>query len=708
MNKLPKTAKTHAPQLSADRDYRFTRVCTRVGSLLVVAGGAVGLFSCLVKQPSWKALFSNVTCNTSIAFILCGAALLLLNYSILSRKLSAWLASGCALFFGFIAWSSAVVSVLHTDIASRLPFSQVGLACRSQPVDMAIQTSIGLVVLAAGIICVGSRQTRLCKLSQFLALTVLVLALGAALDHIYGFTLFTKIDAWSQVPLPIAYMLILAAVALFLSRANSGPAAVFTSDTVGGVVARRMLPASALTMALFATVHFFRPNDELLVFVLLVFFVLPTLVWIGAAVLDKAALDKRLAHADIELLNRQLNSQVQELMASHRQINEALQARSEFLAKVSHELRTPLSGILSTTEILATTDLSAEQKELADITLESGQHLLQLINEILDFSRIDAHKITIENLDVDLYLILTSAVESLRAKAELKGLSLVSGIGDDVPRIIKGDPGRIRQVLVNLIDNAIKFTQRGAVALQVCLQNQVGKQELLFIVKDSGIGIPNQFADRLFQPFVQADGSITRRYGGSGLGLSICKSLTELMGGNIGLKSSIGDGAEFWFTLPLERSSKAPPLCKTQNNLRTITTTTKTNMILVVEDNPVNAKVASLQLSKLGYVADIARNGIEAVDATSKRVYDLVLMDVQMPEMDGLEATRQIRLRELQTRQHVPIIALTAHAMACDREKCLNAGMQDYLTKPPTLETLSTAMKRWIPRESELQYAAAG
>jgi signal transduction histidine kinase/ActR/RegA family two-component response regulator len=706
---IKSTAKNLAPILTPERDYRFTRVCTHVGSILVGAGGAIALFGCLLKLPAWNAWFLNVTPYTLLAFLLCGAALALQTYGIFSHKLNTWLANACAVVIGLIACSSAVVSLLHADMRSQLPLFASGLVSHSQPVAMAIQTTIGLILLAAGIICIGSQRARLHTISQVLALTVLFFALGAALDHIYGFALFTKMDAWSQVQLPIAYMLILAALALFLSKPACGPAAVFTSDTIGGMVARRMLPASALTMASFAAVHFFAPEEELLVFVILVFFLLPILVWIAAAVLDKAALDKRLAHADVGLLNHQLNSQVQELLASHRQMNEALQARAEFLAKVSHELRTPLGGILSTTEMLATTTtLSAEQTELTNITLESGHHLLNLINEILDFSRIDAHKITIENLDVDLYLILTSAVESLRAKAEMKGLSLLSGIGADVPRIIKGDPGRIRQVLVNLIDNAIKFTQRGEIVLQVHLRNQGDKQEMLFVIKDSGIGIPVQFSDRLFQPFVQADGSITRRYGGSGLGLSICKSLVELMGGNIGLKSKIGEGAEFWFTLPLERSTKAPVFGKTANNVRAITTTTKTNMILVVEDNPVNAKVASLQLRKLGYAADIARNGREAVEATAKHVYDLVLMDIQMPEMDGLEATKLIRIRELQTRQHVPIIALTAHAMACDREKCINAGMQDYLTKPPTLDSLSTALKKWISSEAELQYAGTG
>ncbi len=435
-------------------------------------------------------------------------------------------------------------------------------------------------------------------------------------------------------------------------------------------------------------------NDLLLV-VLLLTVGLPVFVWLFAHALERSENEKMAAYDQVQILNQQLNKQVDELVESQSQITQALKARSEFLAKVSHELRTPLSGIIGTNELLLGMQLNDEQQELAMISLNSANSLLVLINEILDFSKIDARQLQLEKIDFDLNPLLETAIQLMRAKADKKKLILISFVSPDVQARVQGDPSRLRQIVVNLIDNAIKFTEQGKILIQVCLDDDT--KQIRFAITDTGIGLSQEQSAKLFQPFVQADGSTTRRYGGTGLGLSICKNLVELMGGKIGIHSSPGKGSTFWFTVPLEAAT--PKAVKVEKDPQLITSTTKRSAILLVEDNPVNAKLTILQLKRLGYTANVAGTGREAVNAVKQKQYALILMDIQMPDMDGLEATALIREMEVTSRMHVPIVATTAHAMPGDREKCINAGMDDYMTKPLSLPLLATMCKQWIAQD---------
>jgi len=395
--------------------------------------------------------------------------------------------------------------------------------------------------------------------------------------------------------------------------------------------------------------------------------------------------------------DRQLKYSALELAEARDRALEASSLKSAFVANISHELRTPLAGILGITDMLAHSEMTEYQSGLVQTLKQSADALLVVVNDLLDLSKIEAGKVSLELAPFNLNFLVQECARLLAATIQDKDVTLRTNMDHSIPEFVIGDAERIRQTLVNLIGNAIKFTERGSVEVVTTREASDDKSVTIrFSVKDTGIGVSDEEKRFLFKPFTQVDGSSTRKYSGTGLGLSISKQLVELMGGRIGINSVKGAGAEFWFAVSFSRCAPEVQPQKVNDTAGDTAEFLRGRNVLVVEDNELLRTLTVTQLKTLGVNARGAVHGVDAVEEFQQDNYDLIFMDCQLPLMDGFEATRRIREIEKETSSHTPIVALTAGAMKGDRERCMDAGMDDYLTKPASVAQLREKLIQWV------------
>lgn len=412
-------------------------------------------------------------------------------------------------------------------------------------------------------------------------------------------------------------------------------------------------------------------------------------------VLERFKLEKKLKE-QADKLKKYGDETYQKLLKAKEKAERASAIKGIFLANMSHEIRTPLHIILSMAGFLKKAELPKDEMKHVENIISSGDSLLRIVNDILDFSKIEAGEISLENIACN----INEIVEKVKVFTEVllaeKPVKLTMNIDNNVPEYVYGDPTRIHQILLNLVNNAAKFTEKGEITVAIsCKQKNMNKATLLFEVTDTGIGIPKKKSDKIFEQFTQVDGSSTRKVGGTGLGLSISRSLVNLMNGNIGVNSTEGEGSTFWFEISLDITHQPRP--QDDNSNKHDADFNKMARILVVEDSPMNQEIVQHTLKNLGCTSvTVVNNGKEAISAYKASDYQLIFMDCHMPEMDGFEATKQIRILENANEQHIPIVATTAKAIKGDREDCLNAGMDDYLSKPYSPEKFIEQLNKWL------------
>ncbi len=726
---------------------------------LVISTGASVLVGWAFNIQFLKSISPNyisMKANTAIGFIFLGLSLITFNKEPLNsrRRLVLRALAGTAFLIGF---ATQLEYLLDIDLGiDQLIFTDdAGFKGKFPAGRLAPITALNFMLIGLSFFLGSGRKKQFPRLSQFLSLVAFLVSFQSLVGYVCGVTYSFGGAFYTQMAVHTSILMCVVTSGILLARKSEGLVAIISSPSIGGQTSRRLIFAAMLIPPTVnwlqlqgIKAHLYDADFGVLIRVMgnVIFFF--ALVWRTALALNKSEaaqkeLENELKNSNLDLerkiaertatlqqrelqlkkLNAELEDRVHQradqlekayeqqrqdaiekenLLSAEKAARQASQLKTTFLANMSHEIRTPINGIIGMTGLILDSDLDPEQRDYVETVRTSADSLLVLVNDILDLSKVEAGKLSLENIECEMNSVLQEVHRSLFHMAKQKNINLKLETHPELKSKIWADPGRVRQVLINLVSNAIKFTHSGTVEIKGLLApGPAEKFSFRVEVKDSGIGISQENIDKLFKPFSQADSSTTRQFGGTGLGLSICHRLVQLMGGEIGVTSQLGDGSTFWFTLTFDRVT-ASIATVTRLPSPEVRTNFK-GRILVAEDNPTNQRVVLKILEKLGHRVDAVANGQEVLIALSTIPYDIVLMDCQMPEMDGYEATRRIRVsNDLVVSADIPIIALTANAISGDREKCVSVGMSDYLTKPINREQLDLMIQKWLtPAKSE-------